>query len=85
MKITTKLVISGKYIKDYGQGKPKFGRNWFFFLPRIRWNGGKFWKNEVVDVCFLWFIFCFIITYWGDNFVINTKYLPIRKTISNNK
>ena len=44
-------------IEDFS--KSKFGRYWFYWLPSINRNGGKFSKNQVVDVDIIWLCFWF--------------------------
>lgn len=67
MKITINKGMSGKYVGDFGQEKPRFGRNWFFYLPSLSWNKGIFWKNEVTDTTFRWLFFWIGLTIWGNN------------------
>lgn len=44
--------------------EPRMGRNWFLWLPHIHWNGGRPWRNEVVDVSFNWLFFWVGVTVW---------------------
>lgn len=68
MKIYINLVMSGKF-----NGKkdetiiPKFGRNWFYWLPKLKNNKGKFWKNQVTDIGIIWLFWVLDITIWGNN------------------
>lgn len=66
MRITFSKGSAGKYIGDYGQDKPKFGRNWFYILPNIHWNKGKFYKNEVTDISLHWLFYWVGIVIWGN-------------------
>lgn len=44
--------------------RPRFGFNWWFWLPHINWNGGRFSRGEVVDVNFNWLCFWCSVTFW---------------------
>ena len=63
MKVNFRLIKSGKYEYDYGQGKPTFGYNWFFFYPRLCWNGG-YWKHAVTDLSISFLFYNFGIVIW---------------------
>ena len=49
---------------DNGDNPPWLGRCWGFWLPRIRWNGGKHWLGECCDVTLQWLCFWFGFTIW---------------------
>ena len=51
----------------YGQ-TPRFGRWWWFWVPTGHTNGGRFSRDEVVDVTFCWLCFAVSVTFWpkGD-------------------
>lgn len=42
--------------------RPRFGRNWWYWFPSIRTNGGRFRKHETTDVNFHWLCFAAWIT-----------------------
>lgn len=68
MHITTHCIMAGRY---NGQPDPDihnmFGRNWFYFLPHIYCNGGKFWAHEVTDISLIWLFWVFNFTIYGNN------------------
>lgn len=67
MKISTSLVMAGKFDgKPDETITPKFGRNWFYWLPKIKYNNGKFWKNEVTDIGLIWLFWVLDITIFGN-------------------
>ena len=37
--------------------RPRFGRNWWFWLPKISNNGGGFKKGNCTDVGIMWLCF----------------------------
>lgn len=37
--------------------RPRFGRNWWYWFPELRSNGGKFRHYENTDINFHWFCF----------------------------
>lgn len=41
----------------------KMGRTWWLWLPRLRINGGRFLRGEIVDVTFTWLCFWFGVTF----------------------
>ena len=45
--------------------RPRFGRNWWYWLPSFGWNGGKFKKHENTDISFYWFCFVFNVTLYA--------------------
>lgn len=51
----------------YGQ-TPRFGRWWWFWLPMVNHNDGKFSRREVVDWTLCWLCFAVNVTFWpaGD-------------------
>lgn len=40
---------------------PRFGRNWWYWLPSLRTNGGRFRSHENTDINFHWF--CYSISF----------------------
>lgn len=44
------------------KARPRFGRNWWYWLPDFSTNGGKFKSDECTDINFSWFCFCFSLT-----------------------
>ena len=42
---------------DYNFERPRFGFYWWFWLPRIKWNGGKFGRDACVDFNVMWLCF----------------------------
>jgi hypothetical protein len=48
-----------------GIDTPWFGFNYGSFLPKVWYNGGRFSRNEVVDVGWCWLCFHGSFTYWG--------------------
>lgn len=50
---------------------PSMGFNWFYWFPRVRWNGGSLFRKEVIDLGFSWFCFWIGITIYGNQ---NTDY-----------
>jgi hypothetical protein len=37
--------------------RPRFGRNWWYWTPTFRTNGGRFRSHENTDINFHWFCF----------------------------
>jgi len=37
--------------------RPRFGRNWWFWMPTFSWNGGRFKPYENTDISFHWLCF----------------------------
>ena len=52
-----------KYDGDKTITDNKFGYNWFYFFPRLNWNGG-YWKNVVTDLSVSWFCYNFGVLIW---------------------
>lgn len=50
--------------KDLTLDKPRYGYNWFFWFPRLHWNGGFPWKREVTDISCSWLMFWLGVTIW---------------------
>lgn len=48
----------------YPDIEPRYGYNWFFWFPRLHGNGGRLWRNEVVDCSLSWLYFWVGITVW---------------------
>ena len=38
----------------YSPYRPRFGRNWWYWLPSLRTNGGRFRSNENTEILFYW-------------------------------
>lgn len=51
-------------IIDYTYEKPKFGFYWWFWKPTWKTNGGKFKREEVVDVSVMWLCFSIGLIFW---------------------
>ena len=71
MRITFNKGIAGKWDGDVNLTDHKFGRNWWFWFPRLHWNGGVPWKRHVVDVTLNWLCFRAGFTIWpspGDSY-----------------
>lgn len=49
------------------KSRPRFGRNWWFWLPSYNWNGGKFKNYENTDISILWLCFSVSITVYSWN------------------
>jgi hypothetical protein len=45
---------------------PRFGFNWWLWIPKYSDNGGKFRKNEVIDVDVTWLCFWFGFVFWPN-------------------
>lgn len=47
--------------------KPRFGRNWWFWMPKPSTNGGRFKRHETTDIGISWLCFCvsFTVYSWG--------------------
>jgi hypothetical protein len=60
--------MAGKIDNSEGNGVeiPRFGRYWWYWLPHIHHNNGKFWKREVTDINFMFMCYWFAITIWGN-------------------
>lgn len=41
----------------------KMGRTWWYWLPRLRWNGGSFVRREIVGLTFTWLCFWYSVTF----------------------
>ena len=50
---------------DNGE-KQMFGFCWFFWVPLYVSNGGKFRKNDVVDINICWLFFWVSVTFWPN-------------------
>lgn len=55
--------MAGRQYTDICE-RPRFGFNWWFWLPHINWNGGRFSHDEVVDVNLHWLCFWCSVTFW---------------------
>lgn len=53
----------------YGGIEPKFGYNWFYWLPHLSWNGGLTWKKQCCDIGVAWLIFGGNITIYSKSFI----------------
>lgn len=56
-KITVSKGIAGRIrpndeIEDWE--RPRFGFYWWMWIPKIKHNGGRFSKNQTVDVSVMW-------------------------------
>lgn len=49
---------------DNGFDPPWFGWYYGSFLPHFRWNGGKPWRGEVLDIGWFWLCFHGSFTRW---------------------
>jgi hypothetical protein len=45
--------------------RPRFGRNWWYWLPTFRSNGGRFRSYENTDINFHWLCFAMWITIYA--------------------
>ncbi len=65
---TVSKVIAGRVrhdgVIDYSFEQPRFGFYWWFWLPRYQSNGGKFKRQEVVDVSIQWLCFSIGLIFW---------------------
>lgn len=41
---------------------PRFGRNWWFWLPSFKTNGGRFKPHQNTDINFRWLCFSLSLT-----------------------
>ncbi len=44
------------------ESAPRFGRNWWFWKPALKSNGGKFKADENTDVGVMWLCFSLSLT-----------------------
>ncbi len=42
--------------------RPRFGRNWWFWLPSFTTNGGRFKSHQNTDISFRWLCFSMSLT-----------------------
>ena len=63
------LVVAGKSKNEVfeqweldAQTHPRFGRNWWYWVPNISNNGGRFRSHENTDINFHWFCFVWSLT-----------------------
>jgi hypothetical protein len=42
--------------------RPRFGRNWWIWVPTVNNNGGNFKKGVCTDLSFIWLCFSLSIT-----------------------
>lgn len=59
-KLHFSWVVAGRVrpsdvIEDFEN--PRFGFYWWFWLPHVAWNGGKFLKKQTVDFSIMWLCF----------------------------
>lgn len=47
--------------------RPRFGRNWWFWVPAITSNSGKFGKDECTNVDIYWLCFSLGLTVFPRN------------------
>jgi hypothetical protein len=45
---------------------PRFGRCWWYWRPRLRWNGGVPGKDRCCDINFFWLCFWCGFYVWSD-------------------
>lgn len=47
--------------------RPRFGRNWWYWLPNLKSNNGRFHKHENTDITLHWLCFwiSFTVFSWG--------------------
>ena len=60
--VTTNKGMAGKGAN--GENPPWLGRCWGFWLPRLRWNGGKPWQGQCCDITAKWLCFWWGFTIW---------------------
>jgi hypothetical protein len=58
------VVVAGKTTNEVfeqweleASTRPRFGRNWWFWLPSLTTNGGRFRSHECTDINFHWLCF----------------------------
>ncbi len=69
-KLTIGKGVSGKVLPDdviEDFERPKFGRYWWFWLPRLKWNKGRFSRGEIVDTGVMWLCFWLDFTFWPNH------------------
>lgn len=54
-KITFNCGMAGK--GHNGENPTWLGRSWGYWIPRFRWNGGYWAKDECVDISIQWLCF----------------------------
>ncbi len=60
------FIGAGRVCKAFPPPVPETARHgyyWLFYAPRLRWNGGRFSKNECVDITLQWLR-------WSLNFTV---------------
>jgi hypothetical protein len=45
--------------------RPRFGRNWWFWLPSLHCNGGRFRRHENTDITLHWLCFSVAFTVYS--------------------
>ena len=45
--------------------RPRFGRNWWYWLPSLTNNGGRFKSHENTDINFHWLCFGILFTVYS--------------------
>jgi len=58
-------VCKNDLIEDFED--PKYGFYWWFWMPLIKDNGGRFKRGECVDVSIMWLCFSFGFIFWPWN------------------
>jgi len=53
--------------------RPRFGRNWWFWVPSLRTNGGRFRSYENTDINFHWLCLAMWITVYSWKCLTNTE------------
>lgn len=52
--------------------RPRFGRNWWYWMPSLRSNGGRFKAHQNTDINFHWFCFWISLTVYSWNCKMNS-------------
>jgi hypothetical protein len=47
--------------------RPRFGRNWWYWLPSLTSNGGRFRSDEITDINFHWLCVSISLTVYSWN------------------
>jgi hypothetical protein len=66
-RVTVSGVRAGRIAPDDTMGdweRPRFGFYWWFWVPALKSNGGKFSRRECVDINFHIFCFSASVTFW---------------------
>jgi hypothetical protein len=53
-----------EWIRSVNGKLVRFGRCWWYWLPSMHWNGGRFWRGQCLDASAMFLCFSLNLTVW---------------------